>query len=97
MPNGLGTRLSPPLKVARRNSAPHGVPVSPLLGPGSARGGVSQNSNNGADDHCNPDGGEIKEGIEGGEDECPNFKRALYVAQIAPPMPPRGRQRKVVD
>ncbi len=45
----------------------------------------------GLDNHCNPDGGKIEEGIEGGEDgltHARNFKRASYVAQIAPPILP---------
>ncbi len=45
----------------------------------------------GLEDHRNPDGGKIKEGIEGGEDGCTHardFERALYVARIAPSMLP---------
>ncbi len=45
----------------------------------------------GLDDHCNPDGEKIKEGIEGGEDgrtHARDYERASYVAQIAPPMLP---------
>jgi hypothetical protein len=47
----------------------------------------------GLDDHCNPDKEKIKEELGGGEDGCThacNFKQASYVAQIAPPMLPRG-------
>jgi hypothetical protein len=51
----------------------------------------------GLDDHRNPDGEKIEEGIEGGEDERRDFERASYVARIAPPMPPRGLRRKGVD
>jgi hypothetical protein len=45
----------------------------------------------GLDDHRDPDGEKIEEGIEGGEDGCThacNFERALYVVRIAPPMLP---------
>ncbi len=45
----------------------------------------------GLDNHRNPNGEKIKEGIEGGEDRrthaC-DFERVLYVARIAPPMLP---------
>ncbi len=51
----------------------------------------------GPDDHCNPNGEKIKEGIEGGDDGHCDFERALYMAQIAPPMLPRGQRRKGVD
>ncbi len=43
------------------------------------------------DDHRGPEEEKIKEGIEGGEDgrtHTRNFKQALYVARIAPPMLP---------
>ncbi len=45
----------------------------------------------GLDDHRDPDGEKIEEGIEGGEDgrtHARDFERASYVAQIAPPMLP---------
>ncbi len=45
----------------------------------------------GLDNHRDPNGEKIKESIEGGEDgrmHARNFKRALDVARIAPPMLP---------
>jgi hypothetical protein len=51
----------------------------------------------GPDDHHDPSGEKIEEGIEGGEDEHCDFKQALYVVRIALPMPPRGQRRKGVD
>jgi hypothetical protein len=47
----------------------------------------------GLDNHCNHARGNIKEGIEGGEDgrmHTHNFERASYVVQIVPPMLPRS-------
>jgi hypothetical protein len=54
----------------------------------------------GLDDHHDPDGGKIEEGIEGGQDGCMHaydFKQASYVVRIMPPMLLRGRQREGVD
>ncbi len=54
----------------------------------------------GLEDYCNPDMKKIEEGIKGGEDgrmHARDFERALYVAQIAPPMLPRGRRREGLD
>jgi hypothetical protein len=54
----------------------------------------------GLDDHSNPNGEIIEEGIEGGEDRCMHardFEQALYVARIALPMLLRGQQRERVD
>jgi hypothetical protein len=51
----------------------------------------------GPDDHRNPDGEKVKEGIEGGEDGRRDFERASYVARFTPPMPLRGQWRKGVD
>jgi hypothetical protein len=45
----------------------------------------------GLEDHCDPNGEKIEEGIEGGEDgrtHTHNFKRASYMVQIVPPMLP---------
>jgi hypothetical protein len=54
----------------------------------------------GLDDHPDPDGGKIKEGIEEGEDgrmHAHNLEWASYVAGIVPPMLPRGQRREEVD
>ncbi len=45
----------------------------------------------GLDNHCNPNGEKMEEGIEGGEEghtHACNLERASYVAQITPPMLP---------
>jgi hypothetical protein len=45
----------------------------------------------GLDNHRDPDGEKIEDGIEGGEDErthAHNFEQVSYVARIAPPMLP---------
>jgi hypothetical protein len=89
-PMGLRTSLRPPLKGMRQNLAPRGLQHPPhqdrdRLG---ARGVGTPTS--GSDDHCNPDGEKVKEGIEGGEDGRCDFEQVLYTAQIAPPMLPRG-------
>jgi hypothetical protein len=54
----------------------------------------------GLDDHRNPNGKKLKEGIEGGEDgrtHTRDFKRASYVVQTTLPVLPRGQQREMVE
>jgi hypothetical protein len=54
----------------------------------------------GLEDHHDPDVGKIEEGIEGGEDghmHARDFERTTNMAQITPPMLPRGQQREGVD
>ncbi len=99
-PKGSGTSSRPPSEGMRQNSAPLGSPRPTRRDwdrPGV--GGVGTPTT-GPDDHRDPDGGKIEEGIEGGEDgrtHARDFKRASYVARIAPPMPPRGQRREGVD
>jgi hypothetical protein len=51
----------------------------------------------GPNDHPDPNGEKIEEGIEGGEDGRCDFEQVLYVAQIVPPILLRGQRRKGVD
>ncbi len=92
--DGVGDKFEAPLERDEAEFGSLRVAKSPLLGLGSAGGEGSRNANDGAG---NPDGEKIELGTEGGEDECCNFERALYVAGIMPPMLPRGRWRKGVD
>jgi hypothetical protein len=96
-PMGSGTSSMPPLKGTRQNLAPRGSRLPPrwdrdLLGVG----GVGMPTT-GPDNHCDPNRGKIKEGIEGGEGGRRDFERASYVAQTAPLMLLRGQRRKGVD
>jgi hypothetical protein len=96
-PTGSGTISRPPSKGMRRNSAPRGSRRPPCRDRDRPGVGGVGTPTMGLDDHRNPDGEKIKEGIEGGEDERCYFERASYVARIAPPMPPRGQRRKGED
>ncbi len=89
MPNSVGDMFESPLERDLAEFDPSGVAASPPLGSGSAGGGGVRTPTTGLDDHCNPDEEKNEEGIEGGEDgrtHAHDFKRASYVAQIAPPM-----------
>jgi hypothetical protein len=93
----LGISSRPPLKGTRQHFAPRGLRRPPHWDQDRLGGGGVRMPTTGPDDHCNPNGVKIKEGIEGGEEGPLDFKRALYVAQIATTMLPRGQQRKGVD
>jgi hypothetical protein len=97
MPDEVGDEFEAPLKRYEAEFGLLGVTATPLLGSESAGGGGSWNANDRAGRSSQSQWGKSQEGIEGGEDRSHNFKRALYVAQFALPMPPRGRQRKGVD
>jgi hypothetical protein len=96
-PMGLGMTLRPPLKGTRQNLAPRGSRRPPRQDQDWLRVGGVGTPITGPGDHRNPDGDKVEEAIEGGEDGRHDFKRASYVAQIVPPMLPRGRRRKGVD
>ncbi len=93
-PMGSGTSSRPPSKGTRQNSAPKGS-RRPLRWDWDRLGvGGVGTPTTWPDDHRDPDGEKIEEGIEGGDDGRFNFERASYVARIAPPMLPRGRRKK---
>jgi hypothetical protein len=94
---GSGTSSRPPSKGTRRNSASRGSRRPPRRDRDRLGVGGVGTPTTGPDDHRDPDGEKIEEGIEGGEDGRRDFKRASYVARIAPLMLPRGRRRKGVD
>ncbi len=89
-PTGSGTTLRPPSKGTRRNLAPRGLWCPPRPDQDRLGVGGAPTPTTGLDDHRNPDGGNVNEGIEGGEDGSCDFEQALYVARFAPPMPLRG-------
>jgi hypothetical protein len=101
MHDGVRDKFKAPLKMAEVEFSPSGVAASPPSGSGlSGGGGGVRTPTTGLDNHRNPDGEKIEEGIEGWEDRCTHtrdFERALYVVQIGPPMLPRGQQREGVD
>ena len=97
---GSGTSSRSPLKGTRRNLPPRGLRRPPPRDRDRPGVGGVGTLTTGLDDHRDPDGEKIEEGIEGGEDgrtHARDFERASYVARIAPPMLPRGRRRKGVD
>jgi hypothetical protein len=96
-PMGSGMSLRPPLKGTRQNLAPRGSRRPPRLERDWLGVGGVRTPTMGPDDHRDPDGEKIKEGIEGGEDRRCNFEWASCVARIAPPMLPRGGWKKGVD
>jgi len=99
-PTGSGTSSSSPSKGTWRNSTPRGSRRPPRRDRDRPGVGGVGTPTTGLDDHRDPDGEKIEEGIEGGEDgrtHAREFERAPYVAQIAPPMLPRGRRREGVD
>ncbi len=79
-PMGLGTSSRPPLKGARQNLNPRGSRRPPHQDPDQLGVGGVGMPTTGPDNHCNPDGGKIEEGIEGGDNGCCDFEQALYVA-----------------
>ncbi len=102
LPNGVWKKFKAILKRDKAEFVPLGVGASPLLalGLGLARDGGSRNANYGNRQSLQSWRGRIKEGIEGGEDKhmhTRKWKWALYVEQIALPMPLRVQWRKGVD
>jgi hypothetical protein len=96
-PVGSGATSRPPSKGIRRNSAPRGSRRPPRRDRDRLGVGGVGTPTTGPDDHRDPDGEKIEVVIEGGEDGRRDFKRASFVARIAPPMLPRARRRKGVD
>jgi hypothetical protein len=78
-PTGSGTSSRPPLKGTRQNLAPWGSQRPPRQDWDRPGGGGFRMPTTGPDDHHDPNGEKVEEGIEGGEDGRCDFEQASYV------------------
>ncbi len=97
MPDGVGDKFEASLERGEVEFGFLGVAAPPRWERDWPGVGGVRTPTTWLDDRHDPDRGKVEEGIEGGEDKRRNFERASNVAQIAPPMRPRGRRRKGVD